>query len=399
VTTTSPYASLVLYNSTTDASATFLDFRLVQSGPDPSSNMMKIDTALSGLNTRVLAVEAQKIPIAVNATYISPGYYEASGVSGITAYVTDMQIMLSLSATTSTSTTLNINSLGVKSLMKYNSTGTLVTVGQNSMVINRRYLFKYDGTQWVMIGNATPLDQISTDGSFTAGRFIAVSGNGLAPIAYDSSSFALAANGVTNGNSHDHNGGDGAAIVEAAITLADNTTNNVSITKHGFTPKAPNVATQFLDGTGSWDTVKDSDLATTDITTNDVSITKHGFAPKAPNVATQFLDGAGAWDTVKDSDLATTDITTNDTSTTKHGFVPKLTAPGSGLLNVMGIGNGETVLTSKALFDRVGWNSTGCSEARPCSSCKYNRMDCCRCDLDLCKCKFVYRIWRCHRNI
>jgi hypothetical protein len=41
--------------------------------------------------------------------------------------------------------------------------------------------------------------------------------------------------------------------------------------------------------------VKDSDLALTDITTNNVSITKHGFCPKAPNDATKFLDGTGAF--------------------------------------------------------------------------------------------------------
>jgi hypothetical protein len=44
--------------------------------------------------------------------------------------------------------------------------------------------------------------------------------------------FATSAKGVTNGDSHDHNSGDGAAIVEAAITLADNTTNDASTTKH-----------------------------------------------------------------------------------------------------------------------------------------------------------------------
>jgi len=66
--------------------------------------------------------------------------------------------------------------------------------------------------------------------------------------------YAPIAKGVTNGDTHDHVGGDGAAIVEAAITLADNTTNNVSITKHGFAPKAPNDAAKFLDGTGAWTT-------------------------------------------------------------------------------------------------------------------------------------------------
>lgn len=50
--------------------------------------------------------------------------------------------------------------------------------------------------------------------------------------------YAAAANGVTNGDSHDHVGGDGAAIVEAAITLADNTTNNASTSAHGFVVKA-----------------------------------------------------------------------------------------------------------------------------------------------------------------
>lgn len=39
----------------------------------------------------------------------------------------------------------------------------------------------------------------------------------------------------------------------------------------------------------------DANLSTSDITTNDVSITKHGFAPKAPNDATKFLDGTGAY--------------------------------------------------------------------------------------------------------
>jgi hypothetical protein len=42
-------------------------------------------------------------------------------------------------------------------------------------------------------------------------------------------------------------------------------------------------------------TVTDANLSTSDITTNDVSTTKHGFAPKAPNDATKFLDGTGAY--------------------------------------------------------------------------------------------------------
>lgn len=41
-------------------------------------------------------------------------------------------------------------------------------------------------------------------------------------------------------------------VTEADMTLADNVTNNVGITKHGFAPKAPNDATKFLNGVGAY---------------------------------------------------------------------------------------------------------------------------------------------------
>lgn len=40
-----------------------------------------------------------------------------------------------------------------------------------------------------------------------------------------------------------------------------------------------------------------------------------------------------------------------DTSTVKHGFAPTLIAPAAGLLNVLGLTNGESVLTNKPMFD------------------------------------------------
>ncbi len=48
---------------------------------------------------------------------------------------------------------------------------------------------------------------------------------------------------------------------------------------------------------------------------------------------------------------ATTDVTTLDTSTTAHGLAPKAVAPAAGLMNVLGIANGETAITNKPLFD------------------------------------------------
>lgn len=67
---------------------------------------------------------------------------------------------------------------------------------------------------------------------------------------------------VTNGDSHDHVGGDGAAITEAAITLADNTTNDVSTSAHGFVPKAPNDTSKALLGDGAWGSLPSVDVQT-----------------------------------------------------------------------------------------------------------------------------------------
>lgn len=59
-------------------------------------------------------------------------------------------------------------------------------------------------------------------------------------------------------------------------------------------------AGKFLktDGTNtSWDGIDESDITLADNTTNDVTTTQHGFVPKAPNVTTQFLRGDGTWGT------------------------------------------------------------------------------------------------------
>jgi hypothetical protein len=78
------------------------------------------------------------------------------------------------------------------------------------------------------------------------------------------------------------------------------------------------VATEFLDGTGDFDTVKDSDLSTSDITTNDVTTSKHGFTPKAPNDSTKFLRGDATWAVPSGGGWALAG-TCNSTGTTSTG--------------------------------------------------------------------------------
>lgn len=50
-----------------------------------------------------------------------------------------------------------------------------------------------------------------------------------------------------------------------------------------------------ISATPIWGGVADNDVAFTNITTNNVSISKHGYAPILPNDAGQFLNGVGAW--------------------------------------------------------------------------------------------------------
>lgn len=52
--------------------------------------------------------------------------------------------------------------------------------------------------------------------------------------------------------------------------------------------------------------VSDGNLIITDVTTNDVSITAHGFCPKAPNDVGQYLSGLGTWVALPSSDLLST---------------------------------------------------------------------------------------------
>jgi len=63
---------------------------------------------------------------------------------------------------------------------------------------------------------------------------------------------------------------------------------------------------------------------------------------------------SGGADAIKLDELAApTDVTTLNATTSAHGLLPKATAPASGLLNVLGIANGETVWSAKAIFDNT----------------------------------------------
>jgi len=72
---------------------------------------------------------------------------------------------------------------------------------------------------------------------------------------------ALSSLGTTTTLLHGNASGDPTygPVVEADITLADNTTNNSSAAQHGFLPKLSGTSTQYLDGNGGWSTPSGTD--------------------------------------------------------------------------------------------------------------------------------------------
>ena len=133
--------------------------------------------------------------------------------------------------------------------------------------------------------------------------------------------YAASAKGVTNGDSHDHSGGDGAQIDYSTLsglpTLGGAAALNV--------------------GTTAGTVAAGNDSRFTDARTPTAHATSHK---------------SGGADAIKLDELAApTDVTTLNASTSAHGLAPKATAPAAGLLNLLGIGNGETVYSNKAIFD------------------------------------------------
>jgi hypothetical protein len=102
-------------------------------------------------------------------------------------------------------------------------------------------------------------------------------------------------------------------------------------------------------------TPTDQSLITSDITTNDVSTSKHGFAPKAPNDATKYLDGTGAYSVPSGSGgtAAIFDHTVTGaavTSVTTNGVITLDSNTDGGYIGIFEIINGAGTDTSLSLY-------------------------------------------------
>ena len=163
---------LSIYDEASGSAITHSIFRLAIAGN--TSNMTIVDNFAGETSASILSLQSNAFTH-VPASYISTNYYEAS-ISTITSYVTNMFINLRLNATITGATTINISELGIKTLKKINVEGNLADLSSGDLKLNRNYLFRYDGTYFVLIGSDTA-DQISISGS--SGNYVSISGSNV----------------------------------------------------------------------------------------------------------------------------------------------------------------------------------------------------------------------------
>lgn len=164
MTTNTTFLNLKTYAATTDGSALFQTFRGDIAGTAVSSNMNILDTFAQNISASVVDLQSRKFIVVVPALYSSANYYIANGISQITSYTANQVICLSLDTTSGGTISLNINSLGAKTLQKLDINGNLVNFEANELKKNHLYLFKYNGSVWVWIDGLS-IDQISTIGA------------------------------------------------------------------------------------------------------------------------------------------------------------------------------------------------------------------------------------------
>ena len=237
MTSTTTNLSLTVYNAITDVGQTFLSFRNNTVG-DSTSNMTKIDTWAGTVNSDLTTLKLAQPIVYVYATMVAglPTNYVAT-VSSMVSYVTNTVIVLKLDSNNYGTVTLNITGsggtpLGTKSVTKTNLSGTIINLSAGDLRINKEYLFRYDGTQWVWI-DATSADQLNIIG--TVGHVTTISSdNGI-----DDSTIALTNLSLLLGRS-------GGQIVSGGITFNETLKLKGNIATSGNTSTSPNI--QFLVG-------------------------------------------------------------------------------------------------------------------------------------------------------
>jgi lysophospholipase L1-like esterase len=133
---------------------------------------------------------------------------------------------------------------------------TVVSPGANGQVLSSDNT-QLSGLRWVALAGGGDMllsaAQANTGLKTFDSSSIAIKANGSTGI----TTFVNANTGVTNYTiTYPAVTGTVALLntIDSSATFSDTTNNNVNASRHGFVPKAPNVSTLYLDGTGAWST-------------------------------------------------------------------------------------------------------------------------------------------------
>jgi len=97
---------------------------------------------------------ADTMDVPASAYYLSGlGTNSYTATSTITSYYAGLSIIFYVQNTNSANSTLTLSSIaGTKNLMKFDSIGGKVVLVAGDLLVNKKYFFAYDGTDWVLVG-------------------------------------------------------------------------------------------------------------------------------------------------------------------------------------------------------------------------------------------------------
>lgn len=135
--------------------------------------------------------------------------------------------------------------------------------------------------------------------------------------------------------------------LDALDPPTDITTLNASTSAHGLMPKvvAPGAGTLSLLGIVAGGTVYTNQNIFDAVAPANLGVASAGTALIAAR--RDHVHDLPALDALDPP----TDITTLNAGTAAHGLAPKVVVPAAGVLNVLGVANGETAYTNKGVFD------------------------------------------------
>ena len=183
------FLGLTTNTQASGSATTFLTWRL-SINDESNSNMSKIDTFAQNTSASITTLQTA-VSYAVNATESTINNYVAT-VPGFTSYTDKRLINLILDVTQTGTTTLNINSLGTKTLYKISSNGTAGNLDSGDLVAGRPNFFMYDlaGGYWLWV-NGTSADQINV-ATTTNTEILLGSASGIVGSGISASSIGLA---------------------------------------------------------------------------------------------------------------------------------------------------------------------------------------------------------------